>query len=154
MNKDGAKGPGIVSRFILKETQEVTFIFRELPSVESVQLSNPTLNAVLMKRLFRQTLSYWQNWTSQSCYKGRWRENVHRSALTLKLLTYEPVIFFLKKKNCFKFVILFFFPKKKKKNFFFVITQTGAVVASPTFGLPEGKNGSWYRNLLCIILNI
>jgi len=61
-----------------------------------------------MKSLYKQTLAYWQKWISQSCYKGRWRENVHRSALTLKLLTYEP---------------------------------TGAVVASPTFGLPEEIGG-------------
>src|SRR5207244_12067998 len=36
------------------------------------------------------TGAFWQAWLSQSRYRGRWRERVHRSALTLKLLTFEP----------------------------------------------------------------
>jgi len=32
----------------------------------------------------------WRRWLSQSRYRGRWRETVHRSSLTLKLLTYIP----------------------------------------------------------------
>ncbi|PKK78403.1 Six-hairpin glycosidase [Rhizophagus irregularis] len=110
IKKNETKGPGIVSKFQLKESQEITFILRELPSVgiENQLLMDPPLNSILMKSLYKQTLAYWQKWISQSCYKGRWRENVHRSALTLKLLTYEP---------------------------------TGAVVASPTFGLPEEIGG-------------
>lgn len=40
--------------------------------------------------LVNRTVAYWRNWLSQSQYRGRWREMVHRSALTLKLLTYEP----------------------------------------------------------------
>jgi GH15 family glucan-1,4-alpha-glucosidase len=40
--------------------------------------------------LFVQTISYWNAWLAQSRYRGRWREMVHRSALTLKLLTYRP----------------------------------------------------------------
>ena len=35
-------------------------------------------------------IEYWRRWVSQSRYQGRWREVVHRSALTLKLLTYRP----------------------------------------------------------------
>jgi len=37
--------------------------------------------------LFRDTVAYWRRWLSKSTYTGRWREMVHRSALTLKLLT-------------------------------------------------------------------
>lgn len=33
------------------------------------------------------TVGYWQSWAAQSSYRGRWREMVTRSALTLKLLT-------------------------------------------------------------------
>jgi len=33
---------------------------------------------------------FWQRWLRQSRYRGRWPELVHRSAITLKLLTYAP----------------------------------------------------------------
>ncbi len=36
------------------------------------------------------TVKYWQSWLGQSKYKGRWREIVERSAITLKLMTYAP----------------------------------------------------------------
>ncbi|MGW3463403.1 glycoside hydrolase family 15 protein, partial [Streptomyces olivaceoviridis] len=39
---------------------------------------------------FNATVAYWRRWLHQSRYRGRWREMVHRSALTLKLLTYAP----------------------------------------------------------------
>jgi GH15 family glucan-1,4-alpha-glucosidase len=43
-----------------------------------------------ISQLFNDTVSYWRSWLSRSRYTGRWREMVHRSALTLKLLTYQP----------------------------------------------------------------
>lgn len=36
---------------------------------------------------FGDTLRFWQEWVESSTYKGRWREMVLRSAITLKLLT-------------------------------------------------------------------
>ena len=39
---------------------------------------------------FDATVDYWRRWLAQSGYRGRWREMVQRSALTLKLLTYAP----------------------------------------------------------------
>src|SRR6201994_3665999 len=42
------------------------------------------------ERLFALTSDFWQNWVSQSRYRGRWRETVQRSALVLKLLVYHP----------------------------------------------------------------
>lgn len=41
-------------------------------------------------RLLEETTEFWQNWISRSTYRGRWREQVERSAITLKLLTYAP----------------------------------------------------------------
>jgi GH15 family glucan-1,4-alpha-glucosidase len=51
------------------------------PSCNTVDMSDAMLDA---------TTSFWRTWLSQSRYVGRWRETVHRSAITLKLLTHEP----------------------------------------------------------------
>src|SRR5690606_1489978 len=40
--------------------------------------------------LFEQTRRYWRDWNARSTYRGRWREMVARSAMTLKLMTYAP----------------------------------------------------------------
>jgi len=40
--------------------------------------------------LLNETLRFWRHWLSRSHYQGRWREMVARSALVLKLLTYQP----------------------------------------------------------------
>jgi GH15 family glucan-1,4-alpha-glucosidase len=39
---------------------------------------------------YRSTLDWWHRWVSASTYRGRWRETIMRSAITLKLLTYDP----------------------------------------------------------------
>jgi GH15 family glucan-1,4-alpha-glucosidase len=36
------------------------------------------------------TVGFWRSWLAGSTYRGRWREMVNRSAVTLKLLTYAP----------------------------------------------------------------
>jgi GH15 family glucan-1,4-alpha-glucosidase len=43
-----------------------------------------------VEALFTATVGFWRRWIARSRYTGRWREMVHRSALTLKLLTHEP----------------------------------------------------------------
>ena len=40
--------------------------------------------------MFRDTVAYWRRWLSKCTYTGRWREMVERSALALKLLSFEP----------------------------------------------------------------
>ena len=40
--------------------------------------------------LFDETVHYWRGWLHRSTYKGRWKEQVSRSAMTLKLMTYAP----------------------------------------------------------------
>ena len=40
--------------------------------------------------LFDTTVNWWRAWLARSTYRGRWREMVTRSAITLKLLTYAP----------------------------------------------------------------
>ncbi|MEU0059011.1 glycoside hydrolase family 15 protein [Streptomyces sp. NPDC006334] len=39
---------------------------------------------------FARVAQFWRDWLRQSRYRGRWPELVHRSAITLKLLTYAP----------------------------------------------------------------
>ena len=41
-------------------------------------------------RLQEQTEQFWRGWLRSSSYRGRWREMVSRSAITLKLMTYAP----------------------------------------------------------------
>jgi hypothetical protein len=36
---------------------------------------------------FKATVNFWRRWIDRNPYRGRWREQVNRSALTLKLLT-------------------------------------------------------------------
>jgi pentatricopeptide repeat protein len=43
-----------------------------------------------VQALFDETVAFWRSWLSSSTYTGRWREDVQRSAITLKLMTYAP----------------------------------------------------------------
>ena len=43
-----------------------------------------------MVHMFEATRDYWRRWIGRSRYQGRWRESVERSAMTLKLMTYQP----------------------------------------------------------------
>src|SRR5579875_3786568 len=43
-----------------------------------------------LQGLVEETVSFWRGWLGRCTYRGRWREMVARSAMTLKLLTYEP----------------------------------------------------------------
>ena len=53
-------------------------------------LSHPRGVYYIILTLLQDTNEYWQRWISRSTYEGRWREAVHRSALALKLLIFEP----------------------------------------------------------------
>ena len=46
--------------------------------------------AAEVERALEETLAFWSGWLSASTYDGRWADAVHRSAITLKLLTYAP----------------------------------------------------------------
>jgi pentatricopeptide repeat protein len=46
--------------------------------------------AAELERLAEDTGKFWRGWLGRSTYTGRWREMVTRSAMTLKLMTYEP----------------------------------------------------------------
>ncbi|MEE8369260.1 MAG: trehalase-like domain-containing protein, partial [Dehalococcoidia bacterium] len=77
---------GVVSEFTLREGESVAFVLRPLESgEEQLQVSEQAA-----WQLSQQTIAFWRRWLAKSSYKGRWREMVHRSLLTLKLLTYAP----------------------------------------------------------------
>ena len=75
-----------VSEFRLNEGEEASFVFGE-PDPKSLDLHCPS---DLLHELLTGTIEYWHQWLSRSTYRGRWREIVHRSALALKLLTFDP----------------------------------------------------------------
>ena len=81
------QGGGVVAEFTLREEQMAVFALREIGPGED---RGSSLSEREEDELFMRTVEYWRRWLSKSTYTGRWREMVHRSALTLKLLTYEP----------------------------------------------------------------
>lgn len=58
--------------------------------LETVDTGAQDLTPTGCEELYTGTVRFWQGWISHSTYRGRWRETVHRSALTLKLMTHEP----------------------------------------------------------------
>ena len=80
-------GNGVIAQFKLKEAQTATFLLQD---VEGGADCGAVLSEPEAFELFKQTVEYWRRWLSKCTYTGRWREMVHRSALVLKLLTFEP----------------------------------------------------------------
>jgi GH15 family glucan-1,4-alpha-glucosidase len=78
---------GVGAQFVLEEGQTQTFLFRN--DGRDGQTPDPPSEEEA-EELFQCTVKFWQGWLSHCTYRGRWRERVERSALTLKLLTFEP----------------------------------------------------------------
>jgi GH15 family glucan-1,4-alpha-glucosidase len=76
---------GVAGEFTLNEGQTQSFELHDLSLRREIGLPEQ-----VGEELFHDTIHYWRRWISQSTYRGRWRETVHRSALVLKLLTFEP----------------------------------------------------------------
>jgi pentatricopeptide repeat protein len=59
--------------------------------LESGKSARPVkLAARQLARWYAETTEFWREWTARGTYRGRWREAVERSAITLKLMTYAP----------------------------------------------------------------
>jgi GH15 family glucan-1,4-alpha-glucosidase len=43
-----------------------------------------------IQQMFDETVRFWRSWLGGATYRGRWREIINRSAITLKLMTYAP----------------------------------------------------------------
>ncbi len=75
------------AEFTLQQGETAVFVLREISPGGGCGLAPPDEEEFA---LFDTTVSYWHHWISQCTYTGRWREPVYRSALALKLMTYEP----------------------------------------------------------------
>jgi GH15 family glucan-1,4-alpha-glucosidase len=80
-------GGGVVADFTLAEGESAVFVLRLIQPGGREGCCPGTGEA---EELFRATVAFWRRWLAQCTYQGRWREMVHRSALVLKLLTFEP----------------------------------------------------------------
>ncbi len=78
---------GVAARFTLHEDDTCIFVLRE---ISDDTVCHQPVSREREDALFHHTIHYWRRWLATCTYKGRWREMVHRSALALKLLTYEP----------------------------------------------------------------
>ena len=72
------------AEFRLGKNEIAWFIMEEADGEDS-----PLQNEDYVVAVFKETMNYWLAWAARSNYRGRWREMVTRSALTLKLLTSE-----------------------------------------------------------------
>lgn len=77
----------IKAQFSLQEGETANFVLHKIDesTQDTITLSNPKA-----EELFKKTIDFWHSWLSKCTYKGRWREQVYRSALVLKLLTFNP----------------------------------------------------------------
>lgn len=77
---------GVVADFTLEEGEKAVFVLQLLRS-DDEQVPCPGCDEA--EELFRETATFWRRWLAKCTYTGRWREIVCRSALTLKLLSFE-----------------------------------------------------------------
>ena len=69
-----------VATFVLRPDESASFVLEDGGAEPTC--SSPDYVA----ESFKRTLNYWREWIGHCQYRGRWREMVNRSALTLKLL--------------------------------------------------------------------
>ena len=77
-------GTDAVATFTLRPDESASFVLED--GHAEVSCNSPHYVA----ESFKRTLNYWRNWIGRCQYRGRWREIVNRSALTLKLLVSQP----------------------------------------------------------------
>ena len=78
---------GVRTEFCLRPNESATFVLQELNGDTAEFPDNPSRFG---EEALQETIAVWKNWVSRCKYKGRWREMVVRSALVLKLLTFQP----------------------------------------------------------------
>src|SRR6266704_5927852 len=68
---------GVAAEFSLEEGKSEVFLLRDHVGDDDVRCPPPHEEA---EDLFQGTVRYWQKWISACTYRGRWREQVQRSA--------------------------------------------------------------------------
>jgi GH15 family glucan-1,4-alpha-glucosidase len=81
-------GRGLRSEFTLQEGESRTCVLT--PWEPGSARSPPDFPEHDIREALTETTQWWRRWIARSKYRGRWREMIHRSALILKLLTFEP----------------------------------------------------------------
>ncbi len=77
---------GAQADFTLLSGETATFVLELVPETYVPRMYSEDE----IRDAFAETVDYWRRWLAQCRYQGRWRETIHRSALTLKLMTYRP----------------------------------------------------------------
>jgi GH15 family glucan-1,4-alpha-glucosidase len=77
-------GKTVSSLFTIKQGEQATFVASWAPS------NDPTPVPLDAIRALARTEAYWSEWAGRCTYAGRWRNEVLRSLLTLKALSYGP----------------------------------------------------------------
>jgi GH15 family glucan-1,4-alpha-glucosidase len=70
--------------FSVAEGDRIPFVLTWYPSHE------PPPEAADPEAALADTVSYWEDWASRCSHGGHWHDDIHRSVLTLKALTYAP----------------------------------------------------------------
>ncbi len=80
------EGVGMTTQasFTVTEGDRIPFVLTWFPS--HLDLPEP----VEAERALDDTTSYWEEWASRCTHSGDWHDEIHRSVLTLKALTYAP----------------------------------------------------------------
>ena len=78
---------GVQAELSLRPGEVATFVLRPL---DEGQRGERLHSGAAEQRLLQATADYWHRWIGKCTYTGRWREEVYRSALALKLMTFEP----------------------------------------------------------------
>lgn len=115
-DKPSLNGRGLYAKLRMSMEQSVTFVIHTHDTTIPDTDIGPYIG-----RLEQETFDFWTSWARRCTFSGHYREQVVRSMLVLKLLTYKP---------------------------------TGAIIAAPTFSLPEAIGGtrnwdyrySWLRD--------
>ncbi|WP_049556547.1 glycoside hydrolase family 15 protein [Nonomuraea sp. SBT364] len=80
-------GEDVIADFTLQAGEIAAIV---LTSDSDGHLPVPPVTADGVRDSFESCRAFWHGWLRTCRYRGRWNDMVHRSAITLKLLTYAP----------------------------------------------------------------